>query len=281
MRIINTLNQIRSCFMNQEFDLDKWEIYAEEISPFLVDLCKEDIRTYDFEKEVLPVIDQVMHDTESLKQLETSFQNVCAVLERNLSKLFEQNPAFDLILYLGLCNGAGWATKLGMNDTVLLGVEKIIEQGRTNEQDLKGQNYQEIGHIWHFKNSEKIGDLKVSDNFVNQFHEEGIAMVCEQILCSDPDFYHQDKEGWLLWCKENETVLKKEILYRVENGLSLQDFFGDWCAFMDHSDTGYFIGCQFIRGLLDSMSLNEIAVMEEERIKEEFIRYLKSENQQR
>lgn len=33
----------------------------------------------------------------------------------------------DIILYLGLASGAGWATTLGGKRVILLGVEKIIE----------------------------------------------------------------------------------------------------------------------------------------------------------
>ena len=51
---------------------------------------------------------------------------------------------------------------------------------------------------------------------------------------------------------------------------STQDFFGDWCSFHGYSDTGYFLGCQFIRYLLKDYTLSEIAVLSKEKL---FMKY--------
>ena len=37
-------------------------------------------------------------------------------------------------------------------------------------------------------------------------------MVCEHILCQDDRYYHQNQNGWLDWCKENEAEIKREYL---------------------------------------------------------------------
>lgn len=41
-------------------------------------------------------------------------------------------------------------------------------------------------------------------------------MVCEHILCQDDRYYHQNQNGWLDWCKENEAEIKREYLRRVD-----------------------------------------------------------------
>ena len=73
------------------------------------------------------------------------------------------------------------------------------------------------------------------------------------------EFYHQDKDGWLDWCRENEAEIKKEYLRRFDAKESVQDFFGDWCSYNGYSDVGYYLGCRFIEYLMKSNSLKEIA----------------------
>ena len=68
-------------------------------------------------------------------------------------------------------------------------------------------------------------------------------------------------------------MLAKEYLRRIIENDSVQDFFGDWCRFMGHSDTGYFLGCRFIRHMLESYSLKEIATMDIELVSQNFARY--------
>ena len=92
-----------------------------------------------------------------------------------------------------------------------------------------------------------------------QLYQEGIAMTCEHILCGDDSYYHQNINGWLDWCNENKSEIKKEYLRRINNNESTRDFFGDWCSYKGHSDVGYFLGCEFIKFLLNKFSLTETA----------------------
>lgn len=84
-------------------------------------------------------------------------------------------------------------------------------------------------------------------------------MVCEHILCQDDRYYHQNQNGWLDWCKENEAEIKREYLRRVDKNISTQDFFGDWCSYKNHSDVGYYLGCEFVKHLQRQYSLVDIA----------------------
>lgn len=260
MKIINTCDKIKSVFADG-FSIDLWRKYAEEISKELTSKCENDAKSYDFNKDVLPVL-EVALNADKIDFVSRSFQSVIYTLNENLSKLFDKEPDINIVLYLGLCNGAGWATTLDGKNTVLLGVEKIIELGWGDETNMRALILHEIGHLWHKLNGNlHIPEYTKRRKGIAQLYCEGVAMVCEHILCGDDEFYHQDKNGWLNWCYENENDVKKEYLRRLNEKESVQDFFGDWCSYNGRSDVGYFLGCRFVRFLMKANSLKEIANM--------------------
>lgn len=59
-------------------------------------------------------------------------------------------------------------------------------------------------------------------------------------------------------------------MYRNE---STQDFFGDWCSFHVYSDTGYFLGCRFVRYLLNIYTLKEDASLSKTDLMENFQKF--------
>lgn len=272
MNVINTCDKIKTTFMNG-FNIELWRNYAGEISEELPSKCENDAKSYDFNKDVLPVIEFALNE-EKIDLVSKNFQIVADKLNENLSKLFKEEPDIDIILYLGLCNGAGWATTLGGKNTVLLGVEKIVELNWCDEKNLSGLILHEIGHLWHKLNGNfNLHDFTKRRKAIEQLYCEGIAMVCEQTLCGDDEFYHQDKEGWLDWCNEYESEIKKEYLRRLDNKESVQDFFGDWSSYNGHSDVGYFLGCRFIRHLMKRYSLKDIANMKYKTLNKSFTEF--------
>ena len=272
MKIINTCDIIKSVFADG-FDMTVWRKYAGEISKELPSKCENDAKEYDFKKDVLPVLEAALN-ADKIDFVSKSFQIVVDTLNANLSKLFDAEPDINIILYLGLCNGAGWATTLDGKNTVLLGVEKIIELDWGDETNMRALILHEIGHLWHKMNGHLyIPDFTKRRKAIQQLYQEGVAMVCEHILCGDNDFYHQDKDGWLDWCCENETEIKREYLRRIEAKISVQDFFGDWCSYNGYSDVGYFLGCRFIEHLMKSYSLKDIASMNYKRLDQYFSDY--------
>ena len=58
--------------------------------------------------------------------------------------------------------------------------------------------------------------------------------------------------------KENEAEIKREYLRRVDKNISTQDF-GDWCSYKNHSDVGYYLGCEFVKYLQRQYRLVDIA----------------------
>lgn len=112
-----------------------------------------------------------------------SFIAVTSDLKNSINKLFHEEIELDIVLYLGLCNGAGWATTLDNRNAILLGIEKIIELNWQSKSQMQALIFHEIGHIWH----KTYGILyphtsSQGEKLIVQLYQEGIAMVCEQIL---------------------------------------------------------------------------------------------------
>lgn len=278
MKSVNTVPEILSKFPDSYFDRRKWRDYAGRIHPELPKLCEEDAAKYGFEKNILPVIEAALEAPERLRRLGSCFGHVMVELEKRLPVLFDQECEVTVILYLGLCNAAGRVTFIGGEKVMLLGVEKILELNWDSEEKLKALLYHEIGHVWH----ETYGELEFpvytkQEQSMLQLWQEGIAMVCEQNLNGDEAFYHQDANGWLAWCQEQEKMIRKEYLRRLEHNESTQDFFGDWCEFYGYSDVGYYLGSRFVRWMMKESDLREIATMRYSELLEKYTRFTEEE----
>ena len=276
MTIVDTYNEIIKIFSTLAFDLETWKKYSLTISPSLQEQVLKDSSKYSFNKQILPVITNALSNRSKLEILHTNFLQVTKSLDKEIFNKFNINLDLDIILYLGLCNGAGWFTKLDNRRVVLLGIEKIIELGWEDITTLKALIYHELGHVWH--DIQRDGSDMDNSSSIFQLYQEGIAMVFEQSLFNDTNFYHQNRDGWLDWCLKNELEIKKEYLKRIENNESTQEFFGDWCKYKGYSDVGYFLGTQLIRYMLKKYTLEEIAKMDMILISNEYVNYANNIN---
>lgn len=276
MKIIDTYNGIFSAYRNGQFNLELWEKYADSIPLNLKQKVKSDYLRNDFDNLGLPVLNSLPDKTELLTQVHNSFLKVTENLSQRIMDKFGVDLDVTIVLYLGLCNAAGWATKIDGKNTVLLGIEKIVELEWCDESNMIALIYHELGHIWHFLYEPKVLMPTKKYKAMRQLFREGIAMTFEQTLCNDFNLFHQNINGWLDWCTENETAIKAEYLRRVDNHESVQDFFGDWCSYNGHSDVGYFLGNRFILYLLKEYSLQEIAGFKRNHIYKEFCKYVNS-----
>lgn len=297
MKIIDTAGQVGRGFFCQPFDLEKWRAYAAGISPELARMCLEDVAKYDFDRQVAPVLQASLSRPDKLRQLHASFLGAVGALRANGPALLGASgpaqrpgpqtggpfgaaapqdagrgiqgmPLFAggggpaIVLYLGLCCAAGRATRLEGVPAILLGIEKIIELDWCDETAMKALLFHELGHLWH---ESLRGELEEGGSprqrAVLQVYSEGVAMVCQQRLAGDPELFHQDRDGWLGWCRANEGAIKAGYLRRMEAGESTQGFFGDWVSFMGQPDVGYFLGRQFVAWLLGRYTLAEAAVL--------------------
>lgn len=260
MKIIDTYGKINNCFIEGKFDISLWEKYADSIFPNLSNKLKEDSKDYDFEKEVIHVIQGLLKSKEKALMAHSAFIKATENLSNIALEKLGENIDVSIVLYLGLCNGAGWATEINGQKVILLGIEKIVELDWCSETALKGLIYHEIGHIFHYKNR-LIKDLLNTnkDKSLFQLYTEGFAMYIEQLLCGNSEFYHQNTSGWLDWCRNNQKRMYQLFLMKTNNNESTQDFFGDWNSIEGKSDVGYYLGCELIKYLSPKYSLKELA----------------------
>ena len=257
--VIDTYAQIRALLAEGGFCMACWKRYAAAVSPRLPALIQDDIREYDFEKQILPVLHFLYAHEELLEEAHAAFVQVTDGLERKCHQAVAQRLDSRVVFYLGLCSGAGWAMELDGVPTVLLGVEKIVELHWTDPRSMAGLIYHELGHQWHFQNRQAPKEYgTVREKALWQLYSEGMAMYFEQRLCDDRHFYHQDHDGWLHWCRARREDLIREYLRRIDYGESVQGFFGDWCSYEGHSDTGYYLGTELVRRAADMYQPKEL-----------------------
>lgn len=282
MKIIDTYSEIFGVYENGKFNKDLWEIYAASAFPYLKDKIEKDFsRVSEYKDKIYEILDDVPKNLETAETVHNSFVKVTENLSDKIKKEFNIDLDVTVILYLGLGNAAGWATHIRNKKFVLIGLEKVVELGWCSERDIQDLIYHEMGHIYHSLFEPKNYLISNRRKGIYQLYSEGIAMVFEQILCNDSNRFHQDVDGWLSWCKENETLIKTEYLKRLRNNESVQDFFGDWRSFEGHSDVGYYLGTVFVRSLMNSFSLQEIASMKLSQVYKDFIRFADINNPRR
>lgn len=255
MKLIDTYEQIIAQF-SSGFDLERWYTYGAGIFPALPQMCIQSSEEYCFDTQVLPVILQALASKDKLEQAHYSFITATDDLSQRFEALFGMSLDTTIVFYLGLCNGAGWVTRVEQCPTILLGVEKIIELNWHTPSIMQGLIYHELGHIWH----SSVGSMEqkpegAKQQAVWQLYVEGVACQCEQLLAGHADQYHFGSAQWLAWCKRNETQLVQEYWRRIQAGESVQDFFGDWCSYQNHSNVGYYLGTCFVRWLIKRSTL--------------------------
>lgn len=268
IKLIDTFSQIDTLFDNETFNLQKWELYINSIYDNSADIFKMDLEgyldsgKYVYEKDILPIINAV-HGHPALEILHNSFRKVTDRLNERIVDCFGNELAVDLVLYVGLCNAAGWVTKMNGKDVILLGVEKILELNWQDEDSMYGLIYHELGHVYHKQYgvfNQCSDDNK--QNFVWQLFTEGIAMYFEQVLVNDLNYYHQNKNGWREWCDNHF----KQILADFHTDLPTmtrcnQKYFGDWVSYCGRGDVGYYLGAKLVQRLCNKYQFAQLINM--------------------
>lgn len=274
MKIIDTYNDIFKSYENGVFNKALWDNYAVSAFQGLKEKIEQDFsRLTDYKDKIYKILNNMPKNIESAEMAHQSFINTTNNLSDEIKNKFNVDLDVTIILYLGLGNAAGWATTINNQKVVLIGLEKIVELGWCSESDMQALIYHELGHIYHSFFEHKELFMNKRKQAVQQLYREGIAMVFEQTLCDDVNRYHQNANGWLDWCIDNDKLIKSEYLKRIRNKKSVQDFFGDWCSFKGHSDVGYYLGTAFIRFLMNDYSLQEIVSMKLNIVLEHFYKF--------
>lgn len=281
MKIIDTTKDLFDVYANGVFEIDRWKKYIERIDPALGALCMQDIKAsidtgaVEFEKDYLPILNRVIHDKEKLEKLQENFERVTENLNNRIIKQFGKALDVDIILYLGLCNGAGWVETVGDRVCCLLGVEKILELAWYDVRSLYGLIYHELGHV--YQNQYGVLERRYESGahqFLWQLFTEGIAMYFEQTLIGDPAYYHQDKNGWKTWCDGHRMQIIEDFSRELD-GLTFENqrYFGDWVSYRGQPDVGYYLGTQFVQYICKSHAFDEILSYDIEQVEELFCRY--------
>ena len=280
IKIIDTLAQINSLFDDRTFNIGKWENYINSIYDKSADIFKNDLKEYlesgdyIYEKDILPIINAV-YDNISLQILQTSFYKVTGKLNDKIREHFDNEVDVDIVLYLGLCNGAGWVNNINGRDVILLGIEKILELNWCDEDSMYGLIYHELGHVYHKQYGEFEQQSEDNErNFVWQLFTEGIAMYFEQVLVGDTNYFHQNKNGWLDWCEEKYCQIVKDFNSDLPSMTRFnQRYFGDWVDYYGKNDVGYFLGAKFVQYLCDKIGFEQLIKVGIDEVYQEFCEF--------
>ena len=273
MNIINTIEKIPDFFGSGHFDLDCWKEYMVACIPGACSKCLEDMR--DELDSAYPILEEALSDVVKRTEAVRAFERVTNDLDARICEVFHRSLDVDIYLYLGLCNGAGWVTEIGGKTTVLIGIEKVMELSWCDEDAMNGLILHELGHVYQ----SEYGVLKrqtesSSDAFLWQLFTEGVAMVFEQEIVGDPEYFHQDKDNWKAWCDAN----RKHIVSSFGTDLgtmtkSTQRYFGDWVSFEGHADTGYYLGAGFVRFMMEEETFDTLIRYDIGKVREAFERF--------
>ncbi len=175
---------------------------------------------------------------------------------------FEQ-PLY-VIIYVGIGLGAGWATTYQKSPALLFGLENIAEESWTSRSEIKGLIAHEFGHLCHFSWRAKVGK-RFRTSPLWDLYTGGFADRLERLLQEDENTHitkgSKDYE-WLTWFQKNGKWLAREFLKRLHHDGDFRPFFGSWYQLRGHSQTGYYMGSEFIEKLEKTHSLKEIATLD-------------------
>ena len=257
MNIMDATKDMLAVFEMGQFSMDNWKSYMDTSVPQAKERCLHDMEDsittgLTWEEDYLSVLNSVPHNIDKLKEITGSFYKVTENLNETISAKFGKSPDADIILYLGLCNGAGWVTTIDGRTTVLLGIEKIIELNWCGIDAMNGLILHELGHVYQAQYGILHRETdSLRDRFLWQLFTEGIAMVFEQEIVGDPEYYHEDNAGWKNWCSQNIRLIRQSFYNDLDTMTrENQRYFGDWVDFNGYADVGYYLGARFVRFLL-------------------------------
>lgn len=254
---------------NHDFSLELWKTYIHQILPNSADLFLEDAKTYDFKQMILPQLNNVNQNRQRVNHVSRTLTELVEVAKATIQKNYKKELDVEIILYLGLCNGAGWVTKIKGQTKVLLGIEKILELNWDDRDNLIGLLYHELGHVFQ----EQFGILnrklyKSEDKYLWQLFTEGVAMFFEQQMMNNFEYFHQDRNGWKAYfdthLKELIKDFSSDAKHMTQNN---QRYFGDWVSYHGYPDAGYYLGARLIQFICKYENFMDILDFDLEQIK--------------
>ena len=270
LRIINLATELSPIYPGGRFDLACWERFLRAADPALAELCLADMNAdiaagmIRFDRDLQPVLDACWQDAGARARAIASFGEVTAGLAERIRECFGRTVEADVILYPGLCSGAGWVTKLHGRDVILLGLEKIIELRWYGVDEMRGLILHELGHVYQ----SQYGVLERAcpdsrSRFLWQLFTEGVAMCFEQRIVGDPGYFHQDRDGWRDWCDAHLRRITADFLRDLDTmQRETQHWFGDWVSYQGRGDVGYYLGAKLVHFICRSRAFDGILSLE-------------------
>ncbi|MBQ7491570.1 MAG: hypothetical protein IJT76_03080 [Clostridia bacterium] len=283
IRVIEGTKGLAAVFSRGGFSMPAWERYIDDLAPGVRALCEADLREVlaeglSWEGDFVPLLNGAWADEACRARAAASLRAVTEGLDARIAARFGKSADADIILYLGLGNGAGWVTPVNGKTTILMGLEKIVELGWDSVDDMNGLVLHELGHVYQ----EQYGVLRrqldrPADAFLWQLFTEGIAMVFEQELAGGPAYYHQDKNGWKNWCAENAKQIARDFqadLPVMTRGT--QRYFGDWALYCGRPDTGYYLGTRLVRHMMETAPFDALIAYDVPAVRRGFAAFLQT-----
>ena len=199
------------------------------------------------------------------RRMETAHMNllkICEPLWQQVGRRLALEFPLTYVIYVGIGCGAGWAAEYQGNPAVLLGLENIAQEGWQGRDALEGLLAHEIGHLAHFYWRDSAGIGRGEGPWWD-LYSEGFAQYCEHFILGTETWHMAADAGseWLDWCRANTRWLAEEYLRAVEADEPLQPFFGSWYDLKGFKQTGYFLGHEVVRIMVESQSLNQVGVL--------------------
>ena len=260
-------------FENGTFSIDKWKYYIENVFSGLSEVVIEDASGYNFEKDIVPIINNVYDNKERINKLEIIFHDVLKDVDEIIKKKTGRNLECEIILYLGLGNGAGWVIEHCGKTLILLGIEKILKLNLDKYDEMKKLIFHELGHVYQsqYGTLNKQFDSK-SLQMLWQLYMEGIAVYFEQSIMEGNTSNTQYLNFWKESLEKSLPQLKKDFRNDLDvlNDRFTQRYFGDWVFYNGYCDAGYFLGEKFVNYLCLKKEFNDILDLSIEEIKNEY-----------
>lgn len=284
MRIIDTYPTILTAYEGDAFHFEKWKAYMEAALPGAWAMCTSELKecletgAVSWEREYLPVLNAVARSGGLRERAHDSFCRATKNLERTVCEKFGKSLDVDLIFYLGLCSGAGWVTEYRGHKAVFLGIEKIMELDWCGLDDMYGLLYHELGHVYQdaYGVLERTFDND-ADSFLWQLFTEGVAMYFEQTLVGDPNYYHQDRDGWRQWCGDHLEEIKADFDRDLKTmTFADQRYFGDWVKYHGRGDVGYYLGCQLVRHMLSAYAFDDLIRLDMDAVARSYRQFIRT-----
>ena len=266
MRITDAAGELSCLYPGGVFDRAVWRGYMDALLPGVAAEAEEDMRLCTaagqctWAGDYFPVLQAAWENAAAREAARASFRAVTAGLAARIAAAGLRPMDADVTLYLGLCSGAGWVTKVAGRDAVLLGIEKIIELGWHDVGSMTGLILHELGHVYQAQHGVlDRPELTGRQAMVWQLLTEGVAMVFEQRVMGDENYFHQDTGGWLAFMQANEARLARDFaddLPEMHGGN--QRYFGDWVRWEGYPDAGYYLGARLVRFICRTHDFDEI-----------------------